>query len=281
MPRINSHLVMHDGQGSLTVFLDGEMYIATTEHPRWDEIFAGVQRDDPSVIDLFNLEKPLQRKFAQLSDRVTIENGNVFFDGDAVHGAIVDNIIRFHEQEVDNWEPLVKFLDKVMSNPNQHSREQLYDWLLHQSFSISTEGNFVAYKGVNKEVDDQGTHYFSVNRGRAVVDGVEYNGAIPNDVGSVVTMPRSEVTFDPQQGCSKGLHAGTYEYATGWAQGALLEVEIDPRDVVSVPTDCEAQKVRVCRYKVLGITDQKREDVVYSAPEGYSDTSDGYEDLGY
>lgn len=291
MPRINSHLVMHDGQGSLTVFVDGEMYIATTEHPLWREIRDKVEADDVSVVDMFSLEKPIQRKFEQLSDRVAINNGQVFFDGDIVNGAIVDNIVRFVNQGVDDWEPLVNFLDKIMANPNVHSREQLYDWLNHQSFSITPDGNFVAYKGVNKTEVDGMTHYHSVNHGRAVVDGVEHNGAIPNNVGSVVTMPRSEVEFNPGVGCSVGLHAGTYNYAKNWANGALLEVEIDPRDVVSVPTDCAAEKIRVCRYVVRNITETQRESVVYEGNrdeyegswDGITSDSDDdeYQDYGY
>jgi hypothetical protein len=31
-----------------------------------------------------------------------------------------------------------------------------------------------------------------------------------------------------------------------------MVVEIDPRDVVSVPHDCECQKLRTSRYKVVG-----------------------------
>lgn len=290
MSRITSYLAMVNGQGSITVFVDGEMYIATTEHPYWTEINELVAADDVSVTDLFNLEKPIQRKFEQLSDRVTVHNGNVFFDGDVLHGALVENIVRFVNDGVEDWKPLVKFLDKLMQNPNEHSREQLYAWLNHQSFSITEEGNFVAYKGVNADTVDGKVVYTSINHGRAVVDGVEHNGAIPNNIGSVVSMPRSEVQFNPGVGCSTGLHAGTYAYARDWANGALLEVEIDPRDVVSVPTDCDAQKVRVCRYKVLNITENQRDSVVYSEghdprseefSDGYSYEDDGYDDYGY
>ena len=63
-------------------------------------------------------------------------------------------------------------------------------------------------------------------------------------------MPRGEVQHDPESGCSTGLHVGTYAYAQGYARAALLTVHVNPRDVVSVPTDCDAEKMRVCRYVV-------------------------------
>ena len=70
-------------------------------------------------------------------------------------------------------------------------------------------------------------------------------------------MPRGDVEHDPGVGCHVGLHAGTWDYASSFAQGAVLTVEINPRDVVSVPTDCQDQKMRVCRYTVTGITEQE------------------------
>jgi mRNA-degrading endonuclease RelE of RelBE toxin-antitoxin system len=63
------------------------------------------------------------------------------------------------------------------------------------------------------------------------------------------------VAFDPSTGCASGLHAGTYEYAKMYASGALLKVVINPRDVVSVPTDSDAQKLRVSRYRVVETID--------------------------
>ena len=64
-------------------------------------------------------------------------------------------------------------------------------------------------------------------------------------------MERSSVDDDFRNGCSKGLHAGSLEYAKGWGKRVLL-IEIDPADVVSVPEDCDCQKLRCCKYKVIG-----------------------------
>jgi hypothetical protein len=43
------------------------------------------------------------------------------------------------------------------------------------------------------------------------------------------------------------------EYAKGYSGDILVEVIISPKDVVSVPIDYNNQKMRVCRYKVLGV----------------------------
>ena len=102
---------------------------------------------------------------------------------------------------------------------------------------LTPEGNFLAYKGVNMDFTDK------------------YSGQHDNSVGQVLEMRRNGVCDDLNKGCSAGFHAGSYEYAKGWAGGGgqLMVVEIDPADVVSVPNDCSFQKLRTSKYKVVAI----------------------------
>jgi hypothetical protein len=144
--------------------------------------------------------------------------------------------------------------------------------LSREDFAITADGLVVGYKGVKRDADGQ---LVSVQSGRAIVDGTVHVGNIPNPLGAVVEMPRGEVTFDPANGCSVGLHVGTYDYAAGWAQGALLEVHVNPRDVVSVPTDCDSQKMRTCRYRVVATIDAPH---TVPAVYDYDDDADDYDD---
>jgi len=141
--------------------------------------------------------------------------------------------------------------------PSQESRDALYRWLSDRDFAITGDGDFLAYKGVTSDG-------LSIHSGRAWVDGVEIVGQIPNKVGAVVTMPRLQVDDNREVGCSQGLHAGTWGYARGFAQGMTLTVRINPRDVVSVPDCSEFQKLRVCRYVVLETAECEYADPVYS-----------------
>jgi hypothetical protein len=143
-------------------------------------------------------------------------------------------------------------MENVMANPQVESREQFYRWIDNHDFPIDDNGNIVAFKGVRK--DGKGG-YTSISSGTAFVNGVENNGYIPNALGDIVTMPRSEVEFNPRVACHKGLHAGTWKYAKDFSQGAVMHVRINPRDVVSVPNDSSSQKVRVCRYEVISFAE--------------------------
>ena len=238
---------------NLTVVHDGEMYVADETHTNWEAILRGVLANDESVIPLFDVSQTIARRFERLSERVTVANGRVYFDGEETNNALTQQIMRFVDEGVEDFQPLVNFFEKVQNNPSTNSREQLYRWLADRDFAITLDGNFLAYKGVKKS-DEEGV-FLSVHAGHAIADGVEYDDAkIPNRVGSIVEMPRTEVQDDPTVGCHTGLHAGTYEYASTFVyDGALLLVEINPRDVVSVPRDSSDQKVRVCRYSVVDV----------------------------
>jgi hypothetical protein len=264
-------------EANLTVFVGGEMYVATDTHPNFKAILLKVAEEDESVVDLFDVSKTAAKRFDRLSERVTVSNGRVYFDGEEVDNALTNQVLRFIDGGIEDFNPLVKFFEKVMTNPNEHSREQLYRWLARYDFAITDEGDFIAYKGV--QVVDKDHKYESISQGRAISNGVEYNGAIPNPLGAVVEMPRGDVQFDPSVGCHTGLHAGTWGYASNFAQGAVLTVVINPRDVVSVPTDCQDQKLRVCRYTVQEVTEVKYEAPVVSFYE--DDDEDACDNCGY
>ncbi len=291
-----------DDRSDVSVFFtNGTVLVADQDHPNYREIVAFLTRPktvteplptdpwadqelerllaeeeqierDAKVRDLFDVTLAIGTKFEALSERVTTAAGRVYFDGVEVHNVLADQIIRFLK-EGSSFEPLVKFYEKIATNPNEHSREHLYRWLVAQgNFTINSEGNIVAYKGL----DPQGN---SITSGpNNIVDGVRVDGKVPNKIGSTIEMPRDKVAHDPSQGCSVGLHAGTYSYASSFGRGLLAEVEINPRDVVSVPTDSGDAKMRVCRYKVLKYIQQEIPTALYENDGSYYDEDDFEDD---
>lgn len=267
----------------VTVVVDGIPYSAANDHPNFKEIIRRSAEGDTSVVDLFDVSIRVAKKFEELSERVSVRDGRVYFDGEEIDTVLTRQIVNFLDADVEDFKPLVLFWEKLAQNPNPHSQEQLYTWLNAHDFTITPEGDLLGYKGVKKLSDGK---YESVKHGRAIVNGQEHNGAIPNNIGDEVRMPRGDVEFNPSVGCSTGLHVGTWEYASGWANGAVLEVRVNPRDVVSVPTDCNGQKLRTCRYIVTGVTEQDFGTPLKAASWGddiYDEYSDDeyYEDDNY
>jgi hypothetical protein len=261
MAKLRYNLIQFDDEATLTVFHDGKPYVATDTHPAWKAILKGVTIDDDvAALDLFDAAVAVAKRFERLGERVTVANGRVYFDGDEVNNALTKKIVEFLEAGVDDWQPLVKFMEKVYTNPQEHSRDQMFEWLTRHAFSINEDGDILGYKSVETATRD-GFDYQSITAGTntVVVDGEEFSGKIPQNVGSVVEMPRSDVAFDPSQGCAAGLHVANFGYASTWAgrSAIVLLVAVNPRDVVSVPNDSNWEKVRVCRYRVVEVIESE------------------------
>lgn len=235
----------------ITVYVPGRDPLSCDQdHPHFAKIVAGAAAGDVKVADLFDIARTVKEKFLPLSDRVAVRHGRVYFDDDEQDSSITKKIIAYLDDDKDDWKPLVAFMDKVAQNPSENSRKQLFTWLDAHKFDITPEGFIRAYKGVAR-TSQSGYKYESGNAGAAYVNGTFYKGKIPQNVGDTVTMPRSGCTDNERQACATGLHVGTREQARRFASGALLEVLVNPRDVVSVPTG--AAKVRVCRYMILKV----------------------------
>lgn len=265
MSALKYSLVSNDDVKSITVLVDGEFLVADNLNPNFNSIVAKAIADDADgIAALFDTGKAVNDRFEQLTDRAWVAGNSVFFDGDPVNDVITEHILRFLDAGED-FGPLVAFLDKVSQNPNQHSRENLYRWLAAtKGFTIDYDGNIVGYKGV---IDNGDGSYRSISSGKGFVNGEAVNGQIKQEPGDLVTYPRSEVQHDPSVGCSVGLHVGTWEYASGFAQGAVLLVKVNPRDVVSVPVDASDQKMRVCAYEVLEEVDSPLDGALYGELE--------------
>jgi hypothetical protein len=242
-----------EGETCITVFSPGlPPQVAADGHPNLAAILEGAEAGDPSIIDLFDPEVAVKKRFEKLTERVAVRNGKIYFDNDPVDNAATQHILRCMETNED-FTPVVNFLEKVYTNPNEHSRNQLWGWLKSHKFTIKENGDIVGYKGVMKDGrgDLDPNRYYSTCSGKAIVDGEEIEGYIPNDIDSIIEMPREDVLAQPSQDCASGLHIGTWSFAQSYGT-VCLEVHFNPRDVVSVPLG-GAEKVRVCRYKVVRI----------------------------
>jgi len=263
--------------GSLSVIADNTRYVMRSENPMFGQAVEAYRNEDwDSVFRYMNPEKTVKQYLYEFDD-IKVENGAVLFGGSAVHSLCVDRILQFADSGF-NPMPLVRFLSKLQKNPSRRSVEELYRFLERNELTVTSNGNFLAYKAVHSD-------YHSITSGNVKLlqgkdDG---SGRIFNGVGETIEVYRNNVDDDANRGCSYGLHAGTLEYAQtfGGRDSVLLIVEIDPSDVVSVPHDCECQKLRTSRYKVVDICTQRLDLPVYESrfdSGGDDDEWDNYDD---
>ena len=69
---------------------------------------------------------------------------------------------------------------------------------------------------------------------------------------TVVTMERNAVDDDKDRTCSSGLHFCSKDYLGHFGGERIMILKINPRDVVSIPSDYNDSKGRACRYEVIG-----------------------------
>lgn len=222
--------------GNLTVILKNKAHQVIPDHTNYKLILEALPTaTEDELLELVDIEKAV----ASFSDgQVSIVNGKVMFEGEEVHGSISKRIIEFMSKGLP-FEPLVKFLKNLMENPSMQSQQELYDFLEHENLPITEDGCFLAYKAVNSDFKDK------------------WKGTFDNKVGQVCEMRRAKVDDNRKVGCSQGLHAGALNYVANYgnvdAGDNIVIVKINPEDVVSVPSDCNCEKLRTCKYEVVGL----------------------------
>ena len=222
--------------GNLTVILKNKSHQVIPDHTNYKLILEALPTaTEDELLELIDIEKAVVT-FSQ--GQVSIQNGKVMFEGEEVHGSISKRIIEFMSKGLP-FEPLVKFLENLMENPSMQSQQELYDFLEHENLPITEDGCFLAYKAVSSNFKDK------------------WRGTFDNSVGQVCTMRRAKVDDNRGRGCSAGLHAGALNYVATYGSvddgDNIVIVKINPEDVVSVPSDCNCEKLRTCKYEVVGL----------------------------
>ena len=220
--------------GWIKVIADGKDYFISASSPLYPKAFDAFKAKDwESFFCAVDPSVKINSLFAKY-DTVEVKNGLLYVDGDVVDSVVSDRLIQMLSNEVDVL-PVLKFVYRLRLNPSSRAVNELYTFLEHKCLPFTESGTFLAYKAVRPNYHDK------------------HSGRFDNSVGNVLEMPRNKVDDNKDVGCSYGFHAGTLEYASGFAGmgDKIVLVEIDPADVVSIPTDCEFQKLRTCRYKVV------------------------------
>lgn len=251
-----------------TFFLEGNPVSVDSSDARYTEVvnalkennmeqLRGILRDNQEAYLLSKISTITQYfndlKFTitknSLNDSEEVVSADVSYKGQPLPEVLKQKLIEMYKAGATDFSHLFNFIDNLLANPDKNSREQLYGFLVHKNMPITDNGTFIAYKGVRGD-------YYSItgNTSTVVLEGkVNGQGHILNELGKTIRVRHEDVENDPAVGCSQGLHVGSYEYAKGFKSltGRLLAVEVNPKDVVSVPLDCACQKCRVSAYKVL------------------------------
>ena len=265
-------------ENSITIFWDGKPYTIRKDNINFQSAKKAIfDADYDKLGDLIDVKKSVEN-FVQGDIEVCDEI--VYYKGHRLHGVVVDKLLEMLRAGMKDSAPLVNFITRLQANPSANSVNELYTFLSYKSLPNDEDGMVLGYKGV------QGDYWSQTGNADTIVLQGKTNERhqILNEVGATIEVARRCVDDNKDNHCSFGLHVGSYDYANEWAgqDGKLLVVQFDPSDAVSVPTDCDFQKLRVSKYKVIAdITDTRTElhKPVYEANKPiYGSNDDDVED---
>lgn len=223
---------------AITVVLNGRTQVVPASSPNFNDLKVALRKnsDEDAIKKILNIKAYV----AQLSEgRADIVDGSLYFDGAPMAGVLAERVAVMFAEGFGVL-PLLRFLNRVALNPRKDIAEELYPFLESGSLPITEDGFILAYKMVR-------SNFFDV-----------HSGTMDNSPGKVVSLDSYEVVDSNRYNeCSVGLHFCSLAYieaglASFVAPGnRLVQLLIDPVDIVAIPTDYNRSKGRAWKYTVL------------------------------
>jgi hypothetical protein len=219
---------------SITVIDDGKTFTVNKNAVNFNPLRAALLNEDwDKARDSLTIKKTVE---AWANGMFRVVDGLIKHGDENLPDSLSDRIFDMIKKG-DDPEPLLNFWERLAKNPSWRSVTQLWGFLANKGIPLDPEGCILAYKSVNADWTDV------------------YSGKIANTVGSVHEMPRNQISDDADVACHFGYHVGAIGYAESFGPDnrKIIICKVDPMDVVCIPKDSGQQKMRTCRYEVIGV----------------------------
>jgi hypothetical protein len=232
-------------QGSnIVVVIGNKSHTISKTHITYQKVLDAIKAGDwDSLPDIIEPKKVV---LSYGAGNVSIQGETLYWKNKELHTGLSVRMIQML-QEGFPIEPMVNFMENLYQNPSHRAVTELYGFLEKNNLPITPDGHFLAYKKVRADFTDCHT------------------GKMNNSVGQVVEMERHEVNDNKDETCSTGLHFCGMSYLSSFGGERTVIVKVNPRDVVSIPSDYNEAKGRACRYEVIGELNVNPEDA-FTAP---------------
>lgn len=232
-----------DGKTISVYFNDGNAGVWNSSNPDYKRVKELAKNDDWIAIEiLHNKPKAILNSEVKVNDdSITITNKK----GETTNVAVDENsdtLLKFIkllrskgviDSRIDEIKP---FLVKMFQNTFIDAVEEIYDFCTAMDFEITKDGNILAYKAVNEDLSS----FWD-------------NGKTKHVIGEYTEV--ENFCTDRNIPCAQGLHFCAKKYAdmNYYGNNKIIVVEVDPRDIVSIPIDHANLKGRCRKYKTVGV----------------------------
>ena len=216
---------------NVVVVIDNKPHTINKTHITYQKVVDAIKAGDWELVKESIEPKKVVLDYG--NGNVSIQGETLFWKGKELHTTLAVKMIDMLKEGFP-IEPMVHFMDNLYQNPSKRAVDELYGFLEKGNLPITPDGHFLAYKKVRD-------NYLDV-----------HSGTMDNSVGQIVEMERFNVDDNKDNTCSTGLHFCSKDYLNNFGGERTVIVKINPRDVVSIPSDYNATKGRACRYEVIG-----------------------------
>jgi hypothetical protein len=242
---------------SVNLYYKGISKLFASETPEYNQVKEILKSPDADnrktkLLEFFEALRakpvPQEEKIVENRDYIVKDNDVYINDGQGnftkTDKVIGDRVKQFAAEGLP-YSPLLNLWNRLVKNVSYGSKHRLYAHMERHHHALLPDGRFIAYKRVTSDFKDFWTRTFD------------------NSIGAKPTVDRGEVDDDARKNCSFGLHISSYNYAKNRyhsGEGVLIEVAVDPADVVSVTFDEGMEKMRVTSYEVLAVCEEERKE---------------------
>ena len=235
--KVIPHVIQRD---FLSVYFNGKQHPVSKGQPLFTKIHKALtDRKWSQVVKLVNLAGQISNKSY---GKVTVSGDGVLYKGQKIENVLTAKILELieHNKPVTH---MLRFMDNLFRNPSAYAVNEVYQWLASGRFALTDDGCFLAYKVVDPDYKDKYTH------------------TTDNHVGSRPIMDREAVDPDRRNECSHGFHFCSRGYIGHFHDNGdhLMEVKVNPRDVVAIPMGYNFSKGRTWTYEVMREVDFSEE----------------------
>lgn len=226
---------------NLTVFFsNGESAVWSINHPDFAEVENLCQINAWAEVQvLHNAAKAILTNDVAVEDNL-LNVAGVIVDLSSTKNPVFQFIELLRQKGVIDTEieRIKPFLKNMFENPFIDAVTEIYDYCKAMDFEITDDGCFLAYKNVREDLGSIFDH-----------------GKTKHVIGEYT----EEKMYDTnrEHHCSAGLHFCSKGYLTCYPGQTTIIVKINPKDVVSIPTDYHFMKGRCRKYMTVGILENK------------------------
>jgi len=216
---------------NIVVVIGNQPHTISKTHITYNKVLDAIKAGDWDAVKDFIEPKKVVLNYGQ--GNVSVKGETLYWKGKELNTGLASRMIAML-QEGFPIEPMVNFMENLYANPSKRAVTELYGFLEKNNLPITSDGHFLAYKKVR-------ANYLDV-----------HSGTMDNSPGRIVEMERHDVDDNKDNTCSTGLHFCSESYLRSFGGDRTVIVKINPRDVVSIPSDYNDAKGRTCRYEVIG-----------------------------